>query len=182
EYAGLFASLDSITVDGFAGDDTIVIEHVPISVPVSVSGGDGNDSIIVVLPPDFLGETQSSVHVDGGAGSDSVTVLNDQSANGSIYTITNSTLSMNGSSFGGLTYSTVEDLTLLTGEGNDAINVNSTAAGVPVTIHAGAGNDVINVGTGNLGTILGGVTVDGGSGTNGVRLFDQSSPYAGPYT
>src|SRR5207244_1372787 len=68
EYAGVFASLNSIVVHGGGGGDLIVINQVPTSVPVSVFGEAGDDAMYVVVPPDFVGRTAGSVRVDGGLG------------------------------------------------------------------------------------------------------------------
>ena len=69
------------------------------------------------------------------------------------------------------------------GAGNDTINVESTAAGAPVTINLGSGIDTVNVSptARRLDNIQGYVTVNGGSGTGALILDNQSEPSADPY-
>src|SRR4051794_25826424 len=90
---------------------------------VKIFSGAGNDAINVGNGNlDFL---PYAVIVNGGAGSDKV-VINDQAVSFSdAYTITGSTLAR--PLFGGLTYGTVEGLTLNAEAGNNTININSTA-------------------------------------------------------
>src|SRR5262249_16117812 len=111
-------------------------------------------------------------------GATGVEVYDDARTFNDVYTVTGTTLSR--PSFGGLAYHDAKYVLLIAGSGNNTVNVNGTS--VPTYLYMGAGNDTVNMGTANLGTILGAVTVVGEVGTDAVRLFDQSSPYAGPYT
>src|SRR5262249_16482532 len=61
-------------------------------------------------------------------------------------------------------------------------NINSTAAGVPVTVNAGAGNDTINVGSGSLDMLQGAVNVNGQVGTDTVNVNDQGPAFSDTYT
>jgi hypothetical protein len=65
------------------------------------------------------------------------------------------------------------------GGGADTININGTAAGVPVTID-GNGTDVITIGNGDLDSLKGAVTVHGGGDT--VTVNDQNAPFTDTYT
>src|SRR5205085_8758350 len=65
-------------------------------------------------------------------------------------------------------------------DGNDTIDVNSTASAV--TIFAGDGNDTINVGNGKIGRAWGRESVDGGNNTDAVNVIDNSATFSDTYT
>jgi hypothetical protein len=176
QFAGLWATLDGIGVYAQGGDDLILINLAGADVPINVDGGDGNDTIIII-PPTVPGRS-SGITVHGAAGADSVTLWNDVNPSGFDYTVTNSTVTMGGAPFGGLTYDTVESLTVRAGPGDDTFNINSTASSVPVTIDAGAGNDTVNVtpASGSLNDVQSNLTVNGDSGTDSLVLNDQQGP------
>src|SRR5262249_7778776 len=78
--------------------------------------------------------------------------------------------------------------TLNTGDGNDTVNVQTTAGTTAVNL--GGGTDTVNVGSnapqsaGNLAGIQGAVTVTGGSGADTMNLDDtgDGSPQSGTLT
>jgi hypothetical protein len=167
EFTGLWASLDGIAVYGYGGDDAIFIERAGAGVPITVYGGEGNDTVHIILPAFDAGRI-SGVQVHGDEGYDSLTLWNDLNPDGLTYTVTGTAVSVAGSSFGGLDYDTAESLTLRAGPGDDTINVNSTGWLVPVTIDAGAGNDAVNVTptSMSLNDVQGDLTVNGESATD----------------
>jgi hypothetical protein len=178
QYAGPVGSVNAIDVFGFSGDDFIRIDETIAGTSTTVFAGDGNDTVWVGFTSGNLNNVAGAVTVFGDNDTDTVTLWDDLAAFNDTYTVTNSTVSR--LLFGGLTYGSVEGLTLNAESGNNTINVTSTS--VPTTLNAGGGNDTINVGTGNLGSILGGVIANGGLGTDTVTINDSTSPYAGPYT
>jgi hypothetical protein len=121
-----------------------------------------------------------AVTVDGGTGTDTMTVNDQVAAFSDTYTVTSTMLTR--VVFGGLTYGTVEGMTLNAEAGSNTININSTAAGVPVTVNAGAGNDTVNVGSGNLDLLRGAVTVNGQAGTDRVNVNDQNLAFNDTYS
>jgi Ca2+-binding RTX toxin-like protein len=181
QFTGLWSSINHIVVSGLGGDDAIFIDDGASGVPISVFGNDGNDTIHIAFPSGNLGHVVGPVSVDGGTGSDTVTLWNDLTSAGCTYTVTSSTVSVAGSAFGGLNYTAIEGLTINAGSGNDTVNVNSTAATTPLTVNAGGGNDVVNIGTGDLDSVQGAVTVNGQDGTDAVNLMDQTAPFNDTY-
>jgi hypothetical protein len=156
------AALQQITIDASAGNQ-IDLEDVPAGVAVTVNGGTGSDTVNV--GNGNLDNLPGAVTVNGAGGTTAVNV-NDQSAPFSdTYTITSSSLTR--PFFGGLTYGGVTGLTLNAETGNNTVNVNSTAAGTPVTVNGGGGtntlvgpnaNDTWNITASNAGTMDGNVT------------------------
>jgi hypothetical protein len=69
------------------------------------------------------------------------------------------------------------------GTGTDTINVEWTAAGVPVTVRLGNGTDTVNLspGANNLGNLQGDVTVLGGPGFDTLSINDQANPSSTTY-
>ena len=95
------------------------------------------------------------------------------------YTLTSSSVSR--PFFGGLTYNWVGHLILNAESGGPTINVQSTAAATPLTINNNS-SDIVNIGNGNLDSLAGAVTFNGGGGTNTVNVDDQVAPFSDTYT
>jgi hypothetical protein len=146
-----YSGLSSLSVLGSNGGTTFNLQTD--TVPVSLTGGAANDTFN--LATGDLGALPAAVTVNGGGGSGDAVVLNDQSAPASeTYTITSTTVTRPG--FGGLTYNTVEHLTLNDGVGGNTITIVSTAATTPVTINAsGSNNTLIGPNLANTWTITG---------------------------
>jgi hypothetical protein len=72
---------------------------------------------------------------------------------------------------------------ILTGAGDDTVNVEGTLSTLPVTIDGGTGNDSFNLGAvyHNLDNLQGAVTIKGGSGSNGLNVYDQANSAAVTY-
>jgi hypothetical protein len=123
-----------------------------------------------------------NVTVYGGGGNDTV-ILNDASVSYyNTYNITGSTIGR--SFFGGVVFNSVENVQLNSGNGNDTINVQSTAAETAVTVNAGGGDDVIDVGTSDygLGALQGIVSVDGQNGSDTVCIQGGKQVLGSTYT
>jgi hypothetical protein len=96
-------------------------------------------------------------------------------------TLTSSTLTGLGNA-GTIYYYT--GMTIDGGSGGDTYNVQSTAAGTPVTINVGTGNGPINVGNSSklLDDIQGLLTIDGQGGANHLNLIDSGQTAGQSYT
>ncbi len=178
-FGGLtYATIEGLTLSAESGNNTINVNSTAAGVPLTVNAGAGNDAINVGNGD--LDLLEGAVTVNGQAGTDKVNVNDQANVFGDAYTITSTTLKR--AFFGGLTYATIEGLALYAESGNNTININSSAAGVPLTVNAGAGNDTINVGNGNLNNLKGAVTVNGQAGTDKVNVNDQSNASGDTYT
>jgi hypothetical protein len=80
-------------------------------------------------------------------------------------------------------WSALTGITIAATAGNDAINIEDTAAGVPVAVNPGEGSDAVNLGATarNLNAIQGDVIVNGHAGT-ALIANDQSNSAAQTYT
>jgi hypothetical protein len=119
--------------------------------------------------------SDAALAVFGSAGNDTVTVDAPSPGSGFVSMgATNVNFALN----------TVTGIYVLCGAGNDTVNVLGTAAGQKLTIDGGAGNDAFNISgqTHNLDSIHGNVVIRGGSGTNGMTVYDQSKAAAVAYT
>ena len=178
-FGGLsYSGIEGLTLNAETGNNTININSTAFGVPVTVNAGPGNDTINVGTGN--LDNLPGAVTVNGQGGVDKVNVNDDKASFSDTYTITSTTLSR--IIFGGLSYSGIEGLTLNAETGNNTININSTAFGVPVTVNAGPGNDTINVGNGNLDNLPGAVTVNGQGGVDKVNVNDDKAPFSDTYT
>jgi hypothetical protein len=148
-------------------DNTINVELA--TGPISVNAGGGNDTInlgngsVLNLP--------SPVTVDGGAGTNDRVVIDDSTrSNNEFYVINGTSLSV--AFFGGLNASNIEGLKLIAQQGGDFINVQNTAAGVPITIQANGGQDQITVDS----TVAGApVIVENSPGNDNVSVNADNS-------
>ncbi len=128
EQAVRFSGVESVSVAGAAGADSIFIRETAVGIPVAVSGGAAND--IVTVGSGNLDTIASSVTVAGNGGSDrilvddsSITIAADYVVSPTRVTSTASlyTRSRSARAFAGVTYDgTTEQLRL---EGTDGVNV-----------------------------------------------------------
>src|SRR5262249_8649215 len=151
------------------GNNIINVNSTSAGMPLTVNAGAGNDTINV--GSGNLDLLPGALILNGQAGTDKVNVNDAGPAFSDSNTVAYAQLAR--PFFGGLSKGTVEGMMLNAESGNNTININSTAAGVPVTVNAGAGNDTINVGSGSLDMLQGAVNVNGQAGTDTVNVNDQ---------
>ena len=177
-FAGLTCTgIEQMTLDSESGNYTINVTSTTSGVPVTINAGGGNT---IQLGSGDLSKLAAGVTVNGKGGTDRVFV-NDQSvASSNNYTITDSIVGR--VSFGGLTYSGIQSLTLNADTGGNTINVTGSASGIPVTINAGGNNNTINVGNGDLSRLAGAVMVNDQGNGDRVNINDQSASSSNAYT
>lgn len=80
--------------------------------------------------------------------------------------------------------SDVTSIQIDAGDGNDTIIINSIQSNIPIVINAGAGNDTIHIAEAgdNLDVIDSNITVNGGTGTDILRMFDESNGFGDTFT
>lgn len=145
--AGPWSLLRSLTINGLAGNDAIQIQRSRPGIPVTVNGGDGNDTVTVGSAGNSLDAVQGSVAVNGDAGSNTL-LLNDQGTTASqLYLVTPSiVVRINMATFtatGPIIYGTVQSLRLNAGSADDFLLVAGTLAGTPVTFSGGGGSNYV---------------------------------------
>jgi Ca2+-binding RTX toxin-like protein len=156
--------------------DTVAVLGTPADTVASLNLGGGNDRV-TLGNANSLDGFSSTLVVNGGSETDTI-ILNDQGeADANRYIVTATDVTRDG--LGLLYYENAEGLTLNAGAADDLVRVASTTAAAPVTLKTGGGNDRVEVGSldfpPQLGTILGGVTVDGQGGSDYLGLFDYGS-------
>ena len=176
-----YSSVELLRLDLAAGNDVANIFGTLASTPVVVDGGADNDTFTLGSAANILSTIVSNVTLIGGTDTtQDVLNLDDQGhAAARIFSMTGTTVTWGGPT---ITFSTLERVTLNGGTANDIVNVLGTAAGVQTNVITGAGNDTITVGSAanSLATILGNVTILGGTDTTQdvLNLDDQGNAVA----
>lgn len=147
-----FAGLEGVTVAAGGNNDTINVLATSAGVPVTVLGEAGNDTVVVGQANSVDG-VQSQLTVDGGAGTNTITLADNGDLTSDHITITSTQVgtASNDTFFGlggGLTYTGISVLTV--NSGNCIVRVNSTASGTTTNINTGAGNNAVTIGENNL--------------------------------
>jgi Ca2+-binding RTX toxin-like protein len=177
--------LATLGLYGGAENDTLNVLATVAATPVTASGGDGDDTIVIGGLLNGLAAIAGGVTVSGDANGPVGDVLRVSdfalTAPQANYTYDLDADSVARPGRGGVDYFTVESLSLTAGRGNDTVNVWATAAGVSTTVNGGAGNDTIHVGSagGSLDVIRGALTVAGQGGTADVVNFHDEGVSAG---
>src|SRR5262249_34127046 len=141
-FGGLtYGTIESLTLNAENGDNTINVAATATGTPVTINAGGGNDGINLGTGLFRLFGLLAPGTVNRQAGSDTLTLIDENVTVSSFYTVTSTTVTRQ--SFGGLTYGTIENLTLNAGLAPDIINVTGTAPGTAVTVNAGGGDDII---------------------------------------
>jgi hypothetical protein len=182
-----YAHVAGLTLFTGSAADTVNVESTPAST--TVAGGAGSETFNVAPLSQNVGGINGTLRFQGGTGGGALTV-NDQ-ANpgipralfnpGTLYTVNSSSLTR--SVYSPLTrtqytitiaYSGLGSVTLNAGNnGPNTVNVESTST--PTYVNAGAATGPVNIAptSENLDSVVGTVTVTGGS----VNVFDQNNPH-----
>jgi Ca2+-binding RTX toxin-like protein len=184
-----YGSLVSLTLNGGSAANTYDVEGTKSGTPVTVVGGAGNDTFLVTPGSHNLSALSpgAPLTIQGGAGVDTVTANDQNFGDNTTYGVTSTQVSRSDDIIFAvpvlvtgptINYSTVESVTLNGGSGSDFYNVESTAAGTPVTVNAGANEDLFEVSpnASELGTIAGKLTLNGGGAHDSLILNDQAGP------
>jgi hypothetical protein len=170
-------AISSVTVLPGGGTNTVTVESTLSGVPVTISDAIGSVNNVGISPnAQFLDNIKGNVTIYG-AGSDTLTVYDQNDPFNDTYTLTASTLTRTASAV--ITDFGMSAATLDGGTGAETYNVNST--GAPLTLNAGIGNDTVQLGTGNLDALVSHVTVNGQGGTDSVYLQDQGVSFNDTY-
>jgi Ca2+-binding RTX toxin-like protein len=176
------STLTAVTVLAGAGADVVNVDHTPAGIGVTVDGGADNDAIHASPTAGFLDTLAGPLTVHGGPGADALTLHDAINPFGDTYALTATTVGRPLTA--PITFGTVESMVLNAGSGSSTFNIQGTAPGTAVTVHAGAGNDTIHVSPLDnfLNHLAGALTVQGGAGTDALHVHDQANPFSDPYT
>jgi hypothetical protein len=164
------------TLVGGAGDDTLV-------------GGPGNDSINGGGGDDTIvwNEGDGVDTLAGGSGTDTFQILGSDSVGDTITAATSGadvTVTRTAPSGFALTAGPsqgIEKVAVLTRGGGDQVNVQSVPTGATLVVSTGEGDDAVTLDSngatagGTVNGILGSVQVDGGNGTNTLAIVNADS-------
>ncbi|MBC8108158.1 MAG: hypothetical protein H7Z14_16350, partial [Anaerolineae bacterium] len=173
-----FSQTNSITVQGFNGNDLIRLED-NAGKPTTLNGGGGDDVIDFSFALRNLGNITGNTVVNGGSDNDRVFVYDNGAAN--TFTVTSSRFDRPG--WGGYGYAIdTESHTLTTGTGPDLVNLRSTLGGTGVLINSAGGLDSVNIGnsTNGVRAISGDVQIHNDPAT--TLLYIDNGPDTGART
>jgi hypothetical protein len=161
------------SVLGGTGADVITVNATG-ATPLSVNGMGGGDAISVTF-----GALNAAVNVnETGTGTNTLTVNGPAATD--TYTVTAAQLTDNSATQQKVTYAGVQGLAVNGGNAGNNFNVQSTAAGTPVTVNTGNGSNGVQVGSANnssgvVDNLAAALTVHAGSGLTGLVINDQGS-------
>ena len=147
-----------ITVNGGAGTNTFNVRSATGVTSINVQGG-RNTFNVGSNPPTTLVNIKAPVFLNGSGGSDAARVNGSGDTADRTGTLTASQVTGLGMS-AGITYSSLEAITVALGSGNDTFTISGTSAGT-TTVTAGAGSDSVTVQSAS-----GAVAVHGGEGND----------------
>ncbi len=127
-----YAWLENLVVRAGRDQDTISVASTAFGIPVELLWAEVGEHYHGI---------QTSLRIDGGAGADTLHVLEQNSPNGDRYTLTDRQLT--GDTMGTITYDNVESLVVRLGSGSSAFRAQSSATGPVTTVYAGDGSDTL---------------------------------------
>ena len=177
--------LEELTLVGYGGDDTFIVNRLPDSVELSIRGGFGSDQLDLTPPGTGPGGNLSviddAIHFHGGpagdSGTDVLNIYDDQ--NGADHNYWLSTTAFDRTGLDVVTHARVEQFNLQAGWGDNVIRLQSLSSGDEAMIDAGGGNDVVVLGNSNLsGNVHGLVDIVTGVGSDQLILDDRNGTVA----
>ena len=176
-----YSGVSQMTLSTSTVLDSVAIVSTPAGMILNVFSNGGND-LINLGDGDVGGTIRGPVAIDGGAGTDSLTIANVSDSLPSTQTLTATTFVDVNSH----TYTAVEQLIINEGPGGTNLAVNSVS--VPTTINGGAGDDSFTVGGGDIDANIPistsaapALIVNGGGGIDSIRFDDLNGPNVDSY-
>jgi hypothetical protein len=154
-----------------SGADTIVVTSVQSETPLTLNGGNGNDTLRVNDATSFLFNFGNDIDFTGGAGTDTIAITDEAFAGTGTYQINSSNvlLPFNAAI---VFHNTVEALSVFGSGGNNTFTVNSAA--IRTSINGGNGDDSILTGGSNVAAVVTNyLQVVGGGGADTFTVNDQ---------
>jgi hypothetical protein len=167
------------TLNGGSAVDTFNVTRTTAGVPITLNGNGGDD----VYTATTWDNIQGDVAMNGGDGSNTLSVDDSANVNPTFYNVSATDLQRENG--GILSYSGMTTVTMTAGSGiGNAINVESTPAGTAVTVVGGAGQNDFQISqiANNLDSLLGDLTLVSGSPADTLTVNDQLNPLAADYS
>jgi hypothetical protein len=179
-----YSGIGFLKLDAGSGGNFFYIIGTCKDTKTTVNAGQGSDHIFLGFPGNSVSNVQGKLTIDGQGGQNDLSIVDTHAGGPTKVTLTSTQVGVVGDTFfplnGSLTYANLRSLTLAAGAFGNTIQVRSTASGTQTKILAGAGDDTVIVGVspGLVQGIVSGLTVDGGLGTNRLRLQDAADATA----
>lgn len=166
-----YGMLEGLTLQASAGNNTFTVNST--SVPTTINGNAGNDTINIAQLGGNLDAIDGAVSLSGGNGTDTVHLFDGTSTDANSYLINDNSVS--NLNFAGLNYAFMEGVVVNCADGANTIDIATTAAGVPVTVNGDGGADTLRLAfsSGDIGGVDGRVTFDGGAAADLVTVYDD---------
>lgn len=171
-----FAGFETLN-GGSAADAFNLLKSDP-SEPLTLNGNDGNDTFTATTWDNLQGD----VAMNGGAGTNTLSVDDTANTNPVFYTVQSTDLQRENG--GTLSYTDMATISLGAGSGNgNAIDVESTPAGASVAIMGGTGQNDFQVSqvANNLDALQGDLILAAGSPSDTLTVNDQLNPNNASY-
>ena len=176
------SGIEFLTVSGGSGGDTYNVESVDATTTVSLKGGAGADTFNVTPTSERLTDVAGLLAVDGGGGSDRLTVLDRAAAAvPASFSLASLSLSRNGKTH--VSHAGIEELVLFGNDQPNTYDVESVDPATTVRLFGGAGDDQFRLTpmSRNLNGIQGGDTLIGGNGFDTVTALDDANTAGATY-
>lgn len=160
-----YTSMSSMVLEASNSSNTIQVNSLSGSTSLTLKGNGGNDTFVVTDNNGALNNIAGPLAIEGGAGTDALTIDNSGSTVGKSTTLTGSTVS--GLRSAATNYQGLESLTLVLGSGNDGLLINDTHSGTTQVFDV-SGAD--NVNEFNVRRLTGDATITGGNGQDTFRV------------
>jgi hypothetical protein len=174
-----------VFLNGGSASDTYFWEGLD-SLPSSdnhvfINAGPGDDTFNVSSSAQDLDTLSSPLTVNGGGGSNVLSVNDQRADEGTIYSITSATIERSGDTSSvssvSIGYSGVQSVTVNSGNHRNQVFVKSLAQGTNLIIRAGTGNDTVVAGnaTNGVGDIRGFLDVFGAPLSSTTVILDDTA-------
>jgi hypothetical protein len=140
-FSATYTNIHSLQLTGSSGANTYEVENSFRGAPLTVIAGSGNNIFNVCDQSDTLSNLNSLVTINGGSGTNTLTV-NDQRANiAESYTVSSSSVKRPNSS--GVSFTGIHSFTVNGGVGGNAFSISNTT-GPTVTLNGGTGTNTLD--------------------------------------
>lgn len=177
-----YSGVTSLNLNGGSGNDLFNVDSTASGTSTVLRGNDGADTFNLTPTGDNLDALKGSIDLLGGAGVDSVVILDQSNPSASTYSLSVTSFSRPGAASVG--YSGDENVLLFGGSNDDTYNIESTELGAQTSIVTGTGNDTINVvpTSNDLRDIQGALDLSGIGGSDTINLHDEANANAATYS
>jgi hypothetical protein len=170
-----YSNIAILVLNAGSADEKVNVDSTPAGTATWIYGGAGNNVITVGAPGLY---NSGPVTVNGGGGSNSLTVDDRANATQQTYTVTSRAVTRTGGGVGPINYNFMSSLEVDIGSANESVYVQSTNVPLSVktlTSPGGSGNDQVTIGSaGSLSGITAPVTVYNGPSFDHLLIDDSA--------